>query len=313
MTESSINTSVATAPPVPASVPKVSYPPSLPISRKAYRRFIDRIHQVYSAELPVARLMVSVLDVYLLGDRHLAGAMLEGSDHKHAFSFLCQDVDMAIERSRRARQQALARRLARQQTLFCQQAPAIPTTTSPTSIPLTSATPTASTSIISTIPSTSAPSVPSASSATPAPSPACSLSIQPAVESPAPLSLPTPEPSADIVVSPSVPALPIPEPSADIVDSASIPALPTPMPSTTSDNCDPHSALTKAESAILSGQEIGGHEIWSGRRVNDMSRIPMFSSLLNPVVNTIARTRAERRAQEQSLKRKLKSRNRPLT
>lgn len=254
MTASTINTNVATAPPVPASVPKVSYPPSLPISRKAYRRFIDRIHKVYSAELPVARLMVSVLDVYLLGDRHLAGAMLEGSDHKHAFSFLCQDVDMAIERSRRARQQALARRLARQQ------AEAI---------------------------------VPTAS--TPAPSPACSLSIPPVVESPAPLSLPAPEPSADIVLSQSVPALPIP------------------MPSTTSDNRDPHSDLTTAESAILSGQEIGGHEVWSGRRVNDMSRIPMFSSLLNPVVNTIARTRAERRAQEQTLKRKLKSRNRPLT
>lgn len=217
MTESSINTSVATAPPVPASVPKVSYPPSLPISRKAYRRFIDRIHQVYSAELPVARLMVSVLDVYLLGDRNLAGAMLEGSDHKHAFSFLCQDVDMAIERSRRARQQALARRLARQQ------AEAI-------------------------TPSTSAPSVPSASS--------------------------------------------------DNNDNISE---------------ELHSDLTKAESAILSGQEIGGHEVWSGRRVNDMSRIPMFSSLLNPVVNTIARSRAERRAQEQTLKRKLKSRNRPLT
>lgn len=226
MTESSINTSVATAPPVPASVPKVSYPPSLPISRKAYRRFIDRIHQVYFAELPIARLMVSVLDVYLLGDRHLAGAMLEGSDHKHAFSFLCQDVDMAIERSRRARQQALARRLARQQ------AEAI--------------TPTASTPAIT--PSTSAPSVPSASS--------------------------------------------------DNNDNISE---------------ELHSDLTKAESAILSGQEIGGHEVWSGRRVNDMSRIPMFSSLLNPVVNTIARTRAERRAQEQSLKRKLKSRNRPLT
>lgn len=226
MTESSINTSVATAPPVPASVPKVSYPPSLPISRKAYRRFIDRIHEVYSAELPVARLMVSVLDVYLLGDRHLAGAMLEGSDHKHAFSFLCQDVDMAIERSRRARQQALARRLARQQ------AEAI--------------VPTASTPAIT--PSTSAPSVPSASS--------------------------------------------------DNNDNISE---------------ELHSDLTEAESAILSGQEIGGHEVWSGRRVNDMSRIPMFSSLLNPVVNTIARTRAERRAQEQTLKRKLKSRNRPLT
>ena len=256
MKESTINTNAATT--APASVPKVSYPPSLPISRKAYRRFIDRIHEVYSAELPVARLMVSVLDVYLLGDRHLAGAMLEGSDHKHAFSFLCQDVDMAIERSRRARQQALARRLARQQ------AEAI---------------------------------VPTAS--TPAPSPACSLSIPPVVESPAPLSLPTPEPSANIV------------------DSTSAPALPTTMPqassSTTSDNQDPHSDFTKAESAILSGQEIGGHEVWSGRRVNDMSRIPMFSSLLNPVVNTIARTRAERRAQEQTLKRKLKSRNRPLT
>jgi hypothetical protein len=263
MTASTINTNVATAPPVPASVPKVSYPPSLPISRKAYRRFIDRIHEVYSAELPVARLMVSVLDVYLLGDRHLAGAMLEGSDHKHAFSFLCQDVDMAIERSRRARQQALARRLARQQ------AEAI--------------TPTAS---------------------TPAPSPACSLPIQPAVESPAPLSLPAPESSADIVLSQSAPALPA--------------TMPQPSSTTSSDNNDnipeeSHSDLTKAESAILSGEEIGGHEVWSGRRVNDMSRIPMFSSLLNPVVNTIARTRAERRAQEQTLKRKLKSRNRPLT
>lgn len=274
MKDSTINTNAATT--APASVPKVSYPPSLPISRKAYRRFIDRINEVYSAELPVARLMVSVLDVYLLGDRHLAGAMLEGSDHKHAFSFLCQDVDMAIERSRRARQQALARRLARQQ------AEAI---TQTASTPAITATQTASISVISTIPSASEPSASSAS-------PACSLSIPPAVESPAPLSLPAP---CSRVLSPSVPA------------------LPTPMPSNTSDNQEPHSDLTTAESAILSGQEIGGHEVWSGRRVNDMSRIPMFSSLLNPVVNTIARTRAERRAQEQSLKRKLKSRNRPLT
>lgn len=234
MTDSTINTNaIPASPPAPASVPKVSYPPSLPISRKAYRRFIDRINEVYSAELPVARLMVSVLDVYLLGDRRLAGSMLEGSDHKHAFSFLCQDVDMAIERSRRARQQALARRLARQQA---------------EAIVPTASTPTASTSVISTIPSTSAPSVPSASSN----------------------------------------------------NNDNIPE-------------EPHSDLMKAESAILSGQEIGGHEVWSGRRVNDMSRIPMFSSLLNPVVNTIARTRAERRAQEQTLKRKLKSRNRPLT
>ncbi|MCM1378466.1 MAG: hypothetical protein NC186_08495 [Prevotella sp.] len=237
MKESTINTNAATT--APASVPKVSYPPSLPISRKAYRRFIDRINEVYSAELPVARLMVSVLDVYLLGDRRLAGSMLEGSDHKHAFSFLCQDVDMAIERSRRARQQALARRLARQQAEAI--VPAITPAITPT-------TPTASTSVISTIPSTSAPSVSSASSD----------------------------------------------------NNDNIPE-------------EPHSDLTKAESAILSGQEIGGHEVWSGRRVNDMSRIPMFSSLLNPVVNTIARTRAERRAQEQTLKRKLKSRNRPLT
>ncbi|MCM1050955.1 MAG: hypothetical protein NC349_03250 [Paenibacillus sp.] len=228
MTSSTINAKELSAPPAPASVPKISYPPSLPISRKAYRRFIDRINEVYSTDLPVARLMVSVLDVYLLGDRRLAGSMLEGSDHKHAFSFLCQDVDMAIERSRRARQQALARRLARQQ------AEAI--------------VPTASSSVISTIPSTSALSVSSASSD----------------------------------------------------NNDNIPE-------------ESHSDLTKAESAILSGQEIGGHEVWSGRRVNDMSRIPMFSSLLNPVVNTIVRTRAERRAQEQTLKRKLKSRNRPLT
>lgn len=278
MKESTINTNAATT--ASASVPKISYPPSLPISRKAYRRFIDRINEVYSAELPVARLMVSVLDVYLLGDRRLAGSMLEGSDHKHAFSFLCQDVDMAIERSRRARQQALARRLARQQAEAI-----IPPVSAP--------------AIPSDAPSISAPSVSSASSASPASSPACSLSIPPVVESPAPLLLPAPEASADIVVSPSAP-------------------MQQPSSTTTSDNNvnipeEPDSDLTKAESAILSGQEIGGHEVWSGRRVNDMSRIPMFSSLLNPVVNTVARTRAERRAQEQTLKRKLKSRNRPLS
>lgn len=81
---------------------------SLPISRKAYLRFTDRINRVYGPDTSGATAMLTALDRYLSGD-HSADDTLPLSA-KTAFTFLRQEIDMAIERSRKARERARIRR-----------------------------------------------------------------------------------------------------------------------------------------------------------------------------------------------------------
>jgi len=83
----------------------------MPISANAYRRFIDRIHSLLGMG-DEAVVMVSALDGYLRGtavgelglDSHPALVL--------AFDFLRQEVDIAMERSRKARECAGRRRRA---------------------------------------------------------------------------------------------------------------------------------------------------------------------------------------------------------
>lgn len=86
--------------------------PALPISRKAYIRFTDRINRVYGPDTSEANAMITVLDRYLAGD-HSAGDTLPATS-RTAFAFLRQEIDLAIERSMRARERARQRRAERE-------------------------------------------------------------------------------------------------------------------------------------------------------------------------------------------------------
>ena len=86
--------------------------PVLPISRKAYIRFTDRINRVYGPDTSEANAMITVLDRYLAGD-HSAGDTLPATS-RTAFAFLRQEIDLAIERSMRARERARQRRAERE-------------------------------------------------------------------------------------------------------------------------------------------------------------------------------------------------------
>lgn len=81
---------------------------ALPISRKAYLRFTDRINRVYGTGSDNATRMLAVLDRYLAGD-YLAGETLPASE-RTAFAFLRHEIDMAISRSCKARERARLRR-----------------------------------------------------------------------------------------------------------------------------------------------------------------------------------------------------------
>lgn len=81
---------------------------ALPISRKAYLRFTDRINRVYGSGSANATRMLTVLDRYLAGD-YLAGETLPVSE-RTAFAFLRHEIDMAISRSCKARERARLRR-----------------------------------------------------------------------------------------------------------------------------------------------------------------------------------------------------------
>ncbi len=85
--------------------------PVLPISRKAYIRFTDRINRVYGPDTSEANAMITVLDRYLAGD-HSAGDTLPATS-RTAFAFLRQEIDLAIERSMRARERARQRQIGR--------------------------------------------------------------------------------------------------------------------------------------------------------------------------------------------------------
>ena len=88
---------------------------ALPISKKAYLRLvarIDKAFEFYHKESVPNAVMIAALNRYLIGDveviEQLPPALFI------AFQFVMQDADMAMERSRKARERARLRREARQ-------------------------------------------------------------------------------------------------------------------------------------------------------------------------------------------------------
>lgn len=84
------------------------YPANLPISRNAYKRFINRIISVFADDPAGMSEMITAFDSYLTDPA--SPIIFINPSMRVAFSFLRQDIDIAIERSRRARQRALARK-----------------------------------------------------------------------------------------------------------------------------------------------------------------------------------------------------------
>lgn len=84
------------------------YPANLPISRNAYKRFINRIISVFADDPTGMSEMITAFDSYLTDST--SPIIFINPSMRVAFSFLRQDIDVAIERSRRARQRALARK-----------------------------------------------------------------------------------------------------------------------------------------------------------------------------------------------------------
>lgn len=84
------------------------YPANLPISRNAYKRFINRIISVFADDPSGMSEMITAFDSYLTDPASPINFI--NPSMRAAFSFLRQDIDVAIERSRRARQRALARK-----------------------------------------------------------------------------------------------------------------------------------------------------------------------------------------------------------
>lgn len=79
----------------------------LPISHKAYKGFIDRIYALLGHTVQASSL-VTALDLYLKGDKGYAAGL--DVTQQLAFAFLRQDIDVAIERSRKARERAALRK-----------------------------------------------------------------------------------------------------------------------------------------------------------------------------------------------------------
>lgn len=94
------------------------YPANLPISRNAYKRFINRIISVFADDPTGMSEMIAAFDSYLADPASPINFI--NPSMRVAFSFLRQDIDVAIERSRRARQRAVARKSSA--------TPSIPTT-----------------------------------------------------------------------------------------------------------------------------------------------------------------------------------------
>lgn len=84
------------------------YPANLPISRKAYNRFINRIISVFADDPEGLSEMIATFDAYLTDPS--AQCSLSDQSMRVAFAFLRQEIDLAIERSRRARQRAIDRK-----------------------------------------------------------------------------------------------------------------------------------------------------------------------------------------------------------
>ena len=91
------------------------YPANLPISRNAYKRFINRIISVFADDPSGMSEMITAFDSYLADPASPINFI--NPSMRAAFSFLRQDIDVAIERSRRARQRALARKSSATTTL----------------------------------------------------------------------------------------------------------------------------------------------------------------------------------------------------
>lgn len=77
------------------------------ISKRAYEGFMFRIYEVFASNLALASVMISVLESYLMGDASAADSLTP--ELRPAWAFLKQDVDLAMERSRRARLRARQR------------------------------------------------------------------------------------------------------------------------------------------------------------------------------------------------------------
>lgn len=91
------------------------YPANLPISRNAYKRFINRIISVFADDPTGMSEMIAAFDSYLADPTSPINFI--NPSMRAAFSFLRQDIDVAIERSRRARQRALVRKASATTTL----------------------------------------------------------------------------------------------------------------------------------------------------------------------------------------------------
>lgn len=100
------------------------YPADLPISRKAYDKFVERIHRVFDSDPETAGHMITLMKMYLAKGE--AALQPFSTSARVAFAFLAQDIDMAIERSTRARQRARERREAQAAATVAMPRPDIP-------------------------------------------------------------------------------------------------------------------------------------------------------------------------------------------
>ncbi|MCM1052182.1 MAG: hypothetical protein NC349_09485 [Paenibacillus sp.] len=102
---------------------------TLPISRKAYTGFIQRIRQVYSFDPDKTTAMENALRLYLNNDNSYQLSIPETD--RHAFEFLRHDIDTAIERSRRARERARQRKEAKASAITNDQSTSVESTPAP--------------------------------------------------------------------------------------------------------------------------------------------------------------------------------------
>ena len=87
------------------SVPKWG----IPISRKAYIRFVERIRSVYADDPAKASHVERSLELYLCRDTDYTLFLADPADRR-GFEFLRHEVDIAIERSAKARERARLRK-----------------------------------------------------------------------------------------------------------------------------------------------------------------------------------------------------------
>lgn len=86
---------------------KTDYPDNLPLSRKAYDGFVGRIRAILSTTFE-GDSMIQALNDYLKGDHSYRWGLDPAC--RLAFEFLRQEIDKAMERSRKARERAALRR-----------------------------------------------------------------------------------------------------------------------------------------------------------------------------------------------------------